>query len=151
MSAVTVHRYTILGRAPSVNRTPHGHIGARRKHQREVLNPWYESVAVQMTAHHSRHTIEDDTWLLAVAEFHLSGPHRRRDPDNLAKPTQDAVAKALGIDDTRFLSFHPYIVSSRDGATVDKVELQIAFLDSRLHAPRIEDVVETLALKPSSL
>jgi len=126
-----INQYEILGKAVSVNSVAHAR-GYRQASQRVTINPWKESIIIQMKAQGCQPCTSE--WLLGIATIHM--PHNNRaDADNYIKYLQDGVAEALQIDDGRFASFWVFLKKKSDGATEYKTELSVLEFREKITAP----------------
>lgn len=135
--------YYIHGRIPSVNRTPHGNIGLRRQYQVEKLDPFYESVAVQMAAVDNLEGREKMTGEFFVTSFMFYFPdNRRRDEDNHVKALKDGVFKYLGVDDTKNMGSVVWKKQKKDGATEHGARIEIISVDDWREPISLHDLVK---------
>lgn len=135
--------YIIEGKPVSVNAVPHVK-GSRQAFQREYIDPWKESIAVQMK---SQRLINcEGRILLGIATIHL--PHNNRaDADNFVKYLQDGAAKTLGVDDRAFASFWAFVKQKVDGAKDYRVEMEILAFPYKITAPSSGDVAKLFRVR----
>lgn len=144
MENIYIGRYTIEGKAVSVNSVPHGHVGARRAFQAKVIDPWKETIAVQMKSQGLIYC--EGRTLLGIATIHL--PHNTRtDADNFVKYLQDGAAKTLGVDDSAFASFWAFLKQKRDGAIDYRTELEILAFPHKIAAPKATEVAKLFRVR----
>lgn len=135
--------YIIEGKAISVNAVPHVK-GRRQAFQREHIDPWKESIAVQMKSQGLIYC--EGRTLLGIATIHL--PHNNRaDADNYIKYLQDGAAKTLGVDDRAFASFWAFLKQKKDGATDYRVELELIGFPHKITAPKATDVAKLFKVR----
>lgn len=122
--------YIIHGKIPSVNRSPIVK-GLRKKYQTEVLDPFYESVALQMLVQDRQAGLEKLTGKFFVSSFLFYFPdNRNRDDDNHVKILKDGVFKYLGVDDSCNIGSVTWKQSKKNGATQHGARVEIIAVEN---------------------
>lgn len=126
---IEIRTYFIHGKIPSVNRSPIVK-GLRKKYQVDVLDPFYESVKIQMLAQDNSKGFDRPTGNHFITSFMFYFPdNRKRDDDNHVKILKDGVFKYLEVDDSCNIGSITWKQCKRDGANQHGARVQIMSVD----------------------